>query len=635
MHSNNTSASKPPRTSPERFGHPTVAIDDMQPNRPHRSTTWVGHVDKWERKAQSKQQVGGEPIFQLPYPRQFIVDGTLRQSSFSSHSESLNLFWDLAFVGAIQQTSHVLFEEADDFDEPDPENKYALRITGSSLGYFVIIYFVMWKTWILIERWSQVFGANDILHRLIIVWEMVLVVGMGSELHVLYYFDDNVFVGCFCLARLTIVLLYAASMFYLPMFRGDLLLTIVFQTIPIIIWFASVWAPLEFQWYFYLASSLFELAFSIGVPLIIPIAKRLHIEWRYHLAMDVNRTAKRFGEFIMLTLGEYVLNSFIRGDGGLDSRLGRAALGMIIVSCLHWTYFHSEGSRLSQHALVRSQFTSSVWSLLHPFLGGLLVTGCSSLSRLVKEDEEGEDPTSVAWAFCGGIGGAYITLALLGFTHRSLDEIHYTYVSKPLRLVVRALAGAGIVLLGLAHKHLAKRIYLPLIVAIVTFLLMLFEMCGRLKRHVDDVEDSCDPVLEETENITRSHTHKSRVYDAADNDSDNEKNVRSHPADPTADKLSAGGDTSTDISLHPGSLRQRPTLQLSPGDGVQVEIAEETPTPTPAATGSTTALRPGVATPAAARWQRAMLVTQIGIRASRRYDREYKVSDVPGAASYL
>ncbi|KAJ1938160.1 hypothetical protein FBU59_004530, partial [Linderina macrospora] len=566
MHSINPDTDHPHSSGPVRFGQPSVAIDDIQPNRVNRSTTWVGHVNKWKEKSQSKQQVGGEPIFQLPYPRQFIVDGTLRQSSISMHSESLDLFWDLVFVGAIQQTSHVLFEERDE-EEGAEHKKYALNITGTSLGYFVIIYLLMWKTWVVIERWSQVFGANDILHRLVVGWEMVLVVGMGSELRVLYYISDNVFVGCFCLARLTIVLLYAASMFYLPMFRGDLLMIIIIQTVPILIWFVSIWVQVDDQWSFYLAASLFELTFSIGAPVIYRFAKHLNIQWRYHLAMDVSRTAKRFGEFIMLTLGEYVLNSFIEGDGKLDSRLGRAALGMVIVSSIHWTYFHSEGSRLSQHALMRSQFTSSVWSLLHPLLGGLLVIGCSSLSRIVKKEEEGENPTAVAWAFCGGMGGAYITLALLGFTHRSLDEIHYTYVSKPIRLVVRALAGAGIILLALAHKHLAHRIYLPMIVAIVAFFLMLFEMFGRLKRHVDDIEDHCKPDLSRNKSMGREHNHMSK----------------SSP--PSSEKAGDAGP-------HPEPLRQRRTLPQIETDGVNIDVSEEPTAPHSAAADSTTALQP-------------------------------------------
>ncbi|KAJ1955914.1 hypothetical protein EC988_001620 [Linderina pennispora] len=369
------------------FGQRAGDFDDTYPKRLNQSMTWIGHVGKWEQKAQSKQQVSGEAIIHLPYPRQFIVDGTLRQSFFASHSDSLNLFWDLVFVGAIQRTSHVLFVESG--GNEGSAAKYTLSITGVSLGYYMIIYFLMWKTWVIIERWSQIFGANDILHRLIIVWEMCLVVGMGSELDVLYRVNNTVFVGCFCLARLTIVLLFAMSMLYLPMFRRDLLLNIVVQTIPIIIWFGSIWARVERQWAFYLTASISELFFSLGMLSIRRLISHFNLNWRYHLAMDVNRTSKRFGEFIMLTLGEYVLNSFIRGNGDMDSRLGRAALGMVIVSCLHWTYFHSEGSRLSQHALTRSWATSTAWLLLHPLLGSLLVIGCSSLSRLVKENEEG------------------------------------------------------------------------------------------------------------------------------------------------------------------------------------------------------------------------------------------------------
>ncbi|KAJ1963249.1 hypothetical protein GGI12_002170, partial [Dipsacomyces acuminosporus] len=376
-----------------------------------RSESWKDQVAEWEKHIDQHKQVTGESIFQIPYPRQFIVDGVLHQFKVGSHMDTLDLFWDLVFVGAIQKAAKLLITDTglgkhNDFTKALAQEGSHENVHTRSVGLFILIFFIMWKIWVSMDHWSQIFGTHDMVHRLLVVWQMCLVLTLGSEIYGLFKSSNILFISCYILSRLTMTINYMLYFIYLPLFRGDLGFIIIMNVIPIALWFGSIWVDTSHQWILWTAAAVIELFEPLILWATIRICTHQGIPWRCHLALNVNHTAKRYGEFIMLTLGEYVLSSFYNGKGEINNRLGCTVMGMLIVACIHWIYFHCEGSIQSKHALLRSYASSFLWTFLHKPIAGFLTVGCFSLSHITALKEDEKIPNGFAWLFTAGIGGS-------------------------------------------------------------------------------------------------------------------------------------------------------------------------------------------------------------------------------------
>ncbi|KAI8324913.1 hypothetical protein GQ54DRAFT_337771 [Martensiomyces pterosporus] len=586
------------------------------PPRVGRSETWKEYVAEWEKHLEKRRQVTGEAIFQIPYPRQFISDGILHQFPIGSNMDSLDLFWDLVFVGAIQRTAHILLVDSTSSSQ-DTANEPAdstYMVTGTSVGYFCIMFSVMSKIWVAMDHWSQVFGTNDLVHRLLVVWQMCLVLAMGSELSNLFQVSNNVFIGCYVALRLTMAINYALYFIYLPLFRGDLGFIVVMHLVPALLWLSSIWVPFSSQWAVWATAALIEIFEPLILWAVVRVSRHLGLPWRHHLALNVSRTAKRYGEFIMLTLGEFVLGSFYHGTGELNSKLGRAVIGMLIVASIHWIYFHCEASHQSQHALLRSHTSSFLWTLIHRPLAAALIIGCFSLSNVASLEVDEHVPDGLAWLFTVGIGGAIIHLSLLGWTHRSLDDIHYTRVSKPVRLTVRAITGAVIIVLPVANDHLQRNILLPAIVMAICLALLLFEMVGRVVvQHPPQDDTELYPV---SGGGTARERQESREMQ-------NEFDQRRSHSNEDAYASSANGTDTESLGLAANSewIDNRERW----GASYMNQIAPSCPAPVPTENAAAEArATPGL--------RGTIFAVRAGVRLSRsRAMREYNLRDIPGS----
>ncbi|KAJ1965761.1 hypothetical protein GGI12_000553 [Dipsacomyces acuminosporus] len=478
---------------------------------------WREQVAEWENHIDKHKQVTGESIFQIPYPRQFIVDGVLHQFKVGNRTDSLDLFWDLVFVGAIQKTAQILIANSPSQGSNLMEHESVhYNISGGSVGLFMLMFSILWKIWVHMDHWSQIFGTYDIVHRLLVVWQMCLVLVMGSEVSSVCTDASTLFISCFVAAKLTMVVNYSVYFSYLPLFRGDIGFIIAMNFIAAATWFGSIWVGSSYQWILWVVCAAIQLLEPIILWITIRACTHWGIPWRCHLALDVNHTIKRHGEFIMLTLGEYVLGSFYNGKGDINNRLACTVIGMLIVACLHWIYFHCEESIQSKHALLRSYTSSFLWTFLHRPLAGFLTVGCFSLSHIAALTEEEQIPDGLAWLFTIGIGGAIVTLSVLGLTHKSLDEYQYTHVSKPVRICLRAMVGVVIIMIAFSNSRLEKNILLPAIVMSICFGLIIFEMVGRVVIRKPDIAGSTKQILElNAVNIELAESRRSELNDSA------------------------------------------------------------------------------------------------------------------------
>lgn len=155
---------------------------------------------------------------------------------------------------------------------------------------------------------------------------------------------------------------------------------------------------------------------------------------------------------------------------------------------MHRIYFEIDAYMVHVHAIRRHWLSSTVWSSAHlPFIMGY-VLAASTLSQLVLahdcsdtnpedlgENYQGRSEPEVAkalrWFYCGGLGIALISMAVISFCHihKRLDK---TRLRKRPRLVIRLCVAVIIICLPLADS-LSSLDLIAITTSLVFFVLVL------------------------------------------------------------------------------------------------------------------------------------------------------------------
>jgi len=340
----------------------------------------------------------------------------------------IELFFDLVFVFAITQVSHLLLEH--------------LTWSGAAETAFVLV--AVWWTWITVLWWTDWVGTESGVMRLELVAAMVACMLMAIAIP--EAFDDRgmLFAAGYIGARAP---MHVYAFVALPREQYPRLAAVS-------IWISAAAA-------LWIAGALLDdgarvavwcgaLLVDVGAPMLRYRTPRFG---EFHLSdaeVSTHHLIERFQLFVILVLGESVV---LTGAAAAGKEMTAARIGAIVVAVLVtatlWALYFGRDERRAQklfaeaegrHHLVRDAFT-----YLHlPIVAGLVVVAVANELVIAHPDEQlpGEELLALA---AGPI------LFLLGSAAAVLRVLR----TLPRRRLAAAGAVAGVALLGAALPALA------------------------------------------------------------------------------------------------------------------------------------------------------------------------------------
>lgn len=322
----------------------------------------------------------------------------LRRGPAASRVTTVELFYDLVYVFAVTQISHLLVEHT----TPDGGFQAAILLA------------MVWQIWVY-TTWS----INYLDPGRSLVRAMLLVLMLASLLLA------AALPGAFGRHALLVAILYAGiqvgrALLTLYALRGDVLRMVFVRILP---WSTLAGAVLvlgafteghvrEVLWVVAIAIELFGASIGFYVPGIGRSATR---DW----TVNGGHFAERCQAFVLIALGESVV--VIGGLADLDHPPWRAVVGLLGAFSgavmLWWVYF-DRAADASAHLIESSRdpgrLARSGFHYVHPvIIAGIIVTAAGD--ELVLEDPGAHGHAPVAWLVLGGTGLFLAGLVLFAF----------------------------------------------------------------------------------------------------------------------------------------------------------------------------------------------------------------------------
>ncbi|CAG8543727.1 12173_t:CDS:10 [Cetraspora pellucida] len=359
----------------------------------HATIHTFGNLQKLEIIADEDD---GERLTRKPRVRQYWYKGVLHREADERSSSYSELFWDLIFVAVVSNLGSMLIHDISKND------------TCAHLN---------------------IYSSEDLIEKFLLLWEMVLLIVMGTHASDIFDSTAAIFISSYVLARLTYALLYVVYAMWIPMFRIHFTTTAWGIIIPSIIWFAAIFAQNNFviMLWVSVAFGFVPLYYRYGTknpanhihtrdfesadePTLTMDSTKLsppsphkamktkgtefHWKWtdmfsilkitEYRTAVNIEHYSERLGLFTVVCLGESIFSVIYASLNKYpDVFLAKAILGLVIAYSLHWIYFDVDASRQYQHALRRHVITGLLFGLIHIPLNMSLIAFGSSLGRIV------------------------------------------------------------------------------------------------------------------------------------------------------------------------------------------------------------------------------------------------------------
>jgi low temperature requirement protein LtrA len=279
----------------------------------------------------------------------------------------VELYLDLVFVLAVAQLAHLIAAE------PEAESVWI------ALGLFV----TLWWTWVGFAVLYNRHGADDVAQRLVFVIASVPTGVAAVALEGASTGDSTAFALSLAVIRVVLAVAYGQT--------GDRRLTRAYL-VSAALFAISVWVPEPFRYVLW--------AIGIGVESSAMLPERGPSE-----ALDPHHFAERFGLFLIILLGEVVVEAGQASAGHVDTTAGWTALAaaMLLAAALWWLYFDS-AAELNLKVLELSGGSTTIARAI--FAGGhmlpafaLLITA-AGIGLLLEADP----PRIAYWLTSIGVG---------------------------------------------------------------------------------------------------------------------------------------------------------------------------------------------------------------------------------------
>ena len=364
------------------------------------------------------------------------MDGQGKRVSF------VELYLDLVFVLAVGQLAHLIVAE--------PE----MQSVWVSLGLF----FTLWWTWIGFAVLYNRQGADEPAQRLLFLIGSVPAGVAAVAIEPASTGDIGVFAASLAAIRLVLAAAHVQGG------RRDLLRQRITRACLISagLFLISIWTPGPFRYLLW--------AIAIGVESNAMLAEdreaahRMRRERDFSAlqpsdpseALDAHHFAERFGLFLIIMLGEVLVEAG-QVAGHVEDVSGWAAVAaaMVLAGALWWLYFDSAADinlKVLELAGGSTTMARAIFAVGHMLPAFALLITAAGVGLLMEEDP----PTIAYWLACVGVG-IYLSGTRV-----------FLMASSRVPGVVRALLLVATFQLGRLHHVLSPHEYLWLLTAWVT-----------------------------------------------------------------------------------------------------------------------------------------------------------------------
>jgi low temperature requirement protein LtrA len=330
----------------------------------------------------------------MAYVRRRRTDGVSQRAS------TLELFYDLVFVFAITQVSHLLLE----------------HLTWAGAGQALIVLLAVWWSWNYTTWTTNELDTETIPVRLLLLSLMLVSLLMAVAIPDAFGEHALLFAGSYLaiqVGRHSFLAFAAAGPGTIERERAGRILT--WFVAAGVLWIAGALADGPARTALWLAA----LAVDYGAPLVlfwVPGRPRLEgATWD----VGTEHFAERFGLFIILALGEsIVLTGATTSESGLTPvRIVAFVMAFLASAAIWWLYFTSV-ARLGEHYLRISEDRTTLardgYTFLHVvFAAGIIITAVGD-ELVIAHPTEVLPPQEVA-AVAAGPAIYLFALTLFGY----------------------------------------------------------------------------------------------------------------------------------------------------------------------------------------------------------------------------
>ena len=349
----------------------------------------------------------------------------------------LELFFDLVFVFAVTQLSHLLLHH--------------LTLHGALQTLFLLL--VVWWAWIYTAWMTNWFDPDSVLVRL------VLLVVMASSLLMAVAIPEAFGRLAPLFACSYVALQVVRNVFNIYATPRDNDFHLVFRRILAwslaagVLWLAGGFAPHEARVWIWIAA----LAVDYAAPSLGYWTPRLGRSATTEWEVETAHFAERFQLFIIIALGEsIVITGATASSLAFDFSIGTALMVAFATSAaLWWLYFDEVGWR-AQRFLSRAddsgRLARDAYTYLHtPIIAGIIVV---AVADEVVIAHPGSSPSGVELAVILG-GPALYLLGHTLFRLRMIHNVSRKRMAAAVAIVALAPFGASLTSLGVAACVLA------------------------------------------------------------------------------------------------------------------------------------------------------------------------------------
>jgi low temperature requirement protein LtrA len=323
-----------------------------------------------------------------------------RTDEVSQRASTLELFYDLVFVFAITQVSHLLLE----------------HLTWAGAGQALIVLLAVWWSWNYTTWTTNELDTETIPVRLLLLALMLVSLLMSVAIPDAFGEQALLFAGSYVaiqVGRHAFLAFVAAEPGTIERERAGRILT--WFVAAGVLWIAGALADEPARTALWLAA----LALDYGAPLVlfwVPGRPRLEgATWD----VGTEHFAERFGLFIILALGEsIVLTGATTSESDLTpARIVAFVMAFLASAAIWWLYFTSV-ARLGEHYLRISEDRTTLardgYTFLHAvFAAGIIITAVGD-ELVIAHPTEVLPPQEVA-AVAAGPAIYLFALTLFGY----------------------------------------------------------------------------------------------------------------------------------------------------------------------------------------------------------------------------
>ena len=323
-----------------------------------------------------------------------------RTDEVSQRASTLELFYDLVFVFAITQVSHLLLE----------------HLTWAGAGQALIVLLAVWWSWNYTTWTTNELDTETIPVRLLLLALMLLSLLMAVAIPEAFGEHALLFAGSYVaiqVGRHSFLTFAAAEPRTIERERAGRILT--WFVAAGVLWIAGALADGPARMALWLAA----LALDYGAPLVLYwVPRRPRLEGAtWHVGTE--HFAERFGLFIILALGEsIVLIGATTSESDLNLATIVAFVMAVLASAAIWWLYFTSVARVGEHYLAVSENRTTLardgYTFLHVvFAAGIIMTAVGD-ELVIAHPTEVLPPQEVT-AVAAGPAIYLLALTLFGY----------------------------------------------------------------------------------------------------------------------------------------------------------------------------------------------------------------------------